>query len=156
MKKRLIEILSQIIGDMKKVAGEQNTAEYLFRLGCKKSDLISVGFTEPEILKTCYFSELYDLIDICGQVALFTNERLLQRDVPRGLYVYHLRGIDGETFKFGTVEPCVSVDHAGSIICKEPINFGKFGYITFSDEDSEPDFFGNSLTISDYIDMDFE
>lgn len=156
MKKRLIKILLRIVDDMRKVAGETSTAEYLFRLGCKKPELVTVGFSESEIARTCYFSEHYDLIDVCGQVALFTNERLNQGDVPKGLYVYHLRGEENKEVLFSSIEPRVLVNHAGSVICKKPINFGESGYISFSNEDDEPDFFGNQLTMSDYIEMDFE
>lgn len=163
MKKKLIAILANIISDMKKVAGNVSTIEYLFRLGCRKDELLKIGFNEADVNQSRYFADQYELIDVCGQVALFSNERIFQRDIPQDLFVYHLRGHDYQlcgkeegVFKFVTIEPRVSVDHAGSVICKNPIDFGEFGYITFSDEDDEPNFFGNQLTISDYIDMDFE
>lgn len=156
MKKRIISILGQIIKDMKRVAGEVKTAEYLFRIGCDKKELLLMGFNESKINSTCYFSEPYELMDVCGQVALFTNERIGRGDVPRDLFVYHLRGVDDDSLRFGSIEPNVSVNHAGSVICKNKIDFGKLGYISFCTEGDEPNFFGNELTISEYLEMDFE
>ena len=64
------------------------------------------------------------------------------------MYCYHLRhGDDGQ---FCTVEPRVSANHGGSVITKEPIDFGKEGYISFTEETS-PNFTGESMTLEEFM-----
>ena len=94
--------------------------------------------------------EEYDRIEICGQPALFTNERLTNADIPSGLYLYHLRGNDdGEAF--GTLEESVSVNHSGSVVTLDPIDLGEDGYIPLTAE-TEPDFLGVTATFEDFLD----
>ena len=95
----------------------------------------------------------YDLISLFGKPALFTNEKLTNADIPKGLYCYHIReGNDGE---FAAVEPKVKVNHAGSVITNEPIDLGTQGYISFT-EDTIPNFIGNDLTFGEYMRGEFE
>lgn len=90
----------------------------------------------------------FETIELLGQPALFTNERLTNEDIPQGMYCYHLRhGDDGQ---FCTVEPRVSANHGGSVITKEPIDFGKEGYISFTEETS-PNFTGESMTLEEFM-----
>ena len=79
--------------------------------------------------------EKLEVVEVLGQTALFTNGRVTQKELPDGLYKYDLR--EGESIAFATVEPSVAVNHAGTIITKEPIIFGEEGYIEF-DDDSRP------------------
>ena len=95
--------------------------------------------------------EKYDLIELFGKPALFTNERLTKADIPLDLYLFHVRGDDETTGGFAELAPCVLVNHFGSIITKEPIDFGKEGYIPFT-EDTEPNFTGRSLTFREFMD----
>lgn len=89
------------------------------------------------------------MIEIAGQTALFANERITSSQIPKGLYVSHLRhSDDGE--RFATLEPTVTVNHGGSVITKQAINFGKQGYLSL-DEDSEPNFTGESATMVDFL-----
>ena len=91
----------------------------------------------------------YELIELFGKPALFTNDRLTDADIPEGLYCYHLReSDDGDCFC--SIEPKVVVNHGGSIITNEPIDFGKAGYIGFTD-DTSPNFIGNDLTLEEYM-----
>lgn len=55
---------------------------------------------------------------------------------------------------FATVEPSVAVNHAGTIITKEPIIFGEKGYIEF-DDDSSPNFLGDHMSIEEFQNTDF-
>ena len=93
--------------------------------------------------------EEYEVIEIAGQTALFANERITSSQIPKGLYVSHLRhSDDGE--RFATLEPTVTVNQGGSVITKQAINFGKQGYLSL-DEGSEPNFTGESATMVDFL-----
>lgn len=96
----------------------------------------------------------YDLISLFGKPALFTNERLTDADIPKGLYCYHLRHSD-DGCSFATVEPKVKVNHGGSIITDEPIDFGEQGYIAFT-EDTEPNFMSENMTFGEYMRGEFD
>lgn len=93
-------------------------------------------------------NEDFQQIELFGKPALFTNERLTNADIPQGLYCYHLR--HGDSGDFCSVEPKVGVNHAGSVVTKEPINFGKEGYISFTD-DTSPNFTGDSMTFGEFL-----
>ena len=95
-------------------------------------------------------SEKYDLIELFGKPALFTCDRLIKSDIPQGLYVYHVRGDDETTGGFAALEPRVLINHFGSIVTKEPIEFGEKGFIEFT-EDTEPNFTGILLSFSDFM-----
>lgn len=96
----------------------------------------------------------YDLISLFGKPALFTNERLTDTDIPKGLYCYHLRHSD-DGCSFATVESKVKVNHGGSIITDEPIDFGEQGYIAFN-EDTEPNFMSENMTFGEYMRGEFD
>ena len=96
----------------------------------------------------------YDLISLFSKPALFTNDKLINADIPQGLCCYHLRHSDDGS-RFCSIEPKVGVNHGGSVITDEPIYFGEQGYISFT-EDTEPNFIGNKLTIGEYIRGEFE
>ena len=97
----------------------------------------------------------YELIALFGKPALFSNTRLREQDIPSELYLYHIRGRDDDFGQFATIEPKVGVNHAGSVITDEPIDFGEDGYIAFDDENS-PAFLGYSISIEDYMNGEFE
>lgn len=99
-------------------------------------------------------SDVYDLISLFGKPALFTNERLTNADIPKGLYCYHLRHSD-DGGRFCSIEPKVTVNLGGSVITDEPVDFGKQGYISFT-EDIEPNFIGTELTCGEYMRGEFE
>ena len=92
----------------------------------------------------------FELISVLGKHALFTNERLTASDVAEGLYVYHIRSSDsGDSFE--TLEPSVRVNLGGSVITKEPIDFGEQGYIDISSEENSPNFFGYEISMFDFM-----
>lgn len=97
-------------------------------------------------------NEEYQQIELLGKTALFTNDRLTDEDVPQGMYCYHLRHSD-DGGRFCSVEPKVGVNHGGSVITKEPIDFGEQGYISFT-EDTEPNFTGEEQTLGEFIKSD--
>ena len=99
-------------------------------------------------------SELYELVSVCGQPGLFSNGKLTKDDIPRGLFVYHLRsGSDGE--QFCAIENRVSVNHGGSIVTSEPLDLGKNGFLPFDDEHTL-NFMGEDITFGQFMEGDFE
>ena len=68
-------------------------------------------------------NEKCDLITIFEQPALLTCMRINRNIVPDGLHCYDLRhGDDGSAC---SVEAHVTVNHYGTVLCKEPIDFGE-------------------------------
>lgn len=97
----------------------------------------------------------YDVVELFGKPALFANERLSESNIPAGLYVCHVRGDDLTTGGFAELAPKVLVNHYGSVITKEPIDFGKKGYIAFTEE-TDPHFTGESATFAEFMKEDFD
>lgn len=99
-------------------------------------------------------NESYQLIEIFGNPALFSNDRINPKDIPQGLYCYDLcHSDDGD--RFCSVETKVTVNYGGSIITDEPLTLGESGYIPL-DEDTEPNFLGENLTLAEYMTGEFE
>jgi len=90
------------------------------------------------------YDDDYELIDLFNKPALFTNARITDEDIPKGMYCYHLRHGDDEYFS--TIEKRVTVNHSGSVITKEPIDLGEQGYIRFT-EDTSPNFTGETMSL---------
>ena len=67
-------------------------------------------------------TEKFELIELFGKPALFTDERLKPTDIPDGLFLSHVRGDDETSGGFASLEPRVIINHTGSIITKEPID----------------------------------
>ena len=99
-------------------------------------------------------NESYQLIEIFGKPALFSNDRITPKDIPEGLYCYDLRHNDDGS-RFCSVEAKVTVNHGGSIITDEPLDLGENGYIPL-DADTEPNFLGEDLTLAEYMNGEFE
>ena len=96
--------------------------------------------------------EEYEPVDLFGKIMLFSNSRLTEEDIPNGWHLYHLRQ-NPDTGRFATIEPNVRVDHAGSIVSKEPIDFGERDHIELNDE-TDPNFLGGTLTFEEYSHLD--
>ena len=115
---------------------------------------VPVEAPEAKELKTqAMTDEKLEVVEVLGQTALFTNGRVTQKELPDGLYKYDLR--EGESIAFAIVEPSVAVNHAGTIITKEPIIFGEEGYIEFGDN-SSPNFLGDEMSIEEFLNTDFD
>ena len=99
--------------------------------------------------------EKLDAIELLGNVALITNERLNESDIPKGMYLYHIRGCDDDPMKFGALEKSVKVNHAASVVVNEPIDLGEKGYIEFND-DNPLNCLGTSMTLMEYADATYE
>ena len=90
------------------------------------------------------YDDEYELVEIENLPALFTNERITDADIPKGMYCYHIRHDDNGNFC--AIEKNVTANHAGSIITKEPIELGKQGYISLN-QDNSPNFLGENMSI---------
>lgn len=118
---------------------------------------------EPEDLDLCLNStetkyinrelEEYEVVELFGKPALFANERLNEKDIPQGMYCYHLRE-DGYG-QFCSIERKVGVNHGGTVITREPINLGKEGCLSLT-EDTSPNFLGESMTLGEFMETEFK
>lgn len=110
-----------------------------------------VPYDEPEAkeLKTqAMTEEKLDVIEVLDRRALFSNGRLMPEQIPEGLYAYDLRYSD-ESCRFCSIEPKVGVNHGGTVLMRDVLDFGENGYIPL-DEDTEPNFLGETMTVSEF------
>ena len=110
-----------------------------------------VPYDEPEAkeLKTqALTEEKLDVIEVLDRRALFSNERLMPEQIPDGLYAYDLRHSD-DGDRFCSIEPKVGVNHGGTVLMRDVLDFGESGYIPL-DEDTEPNFLGETMTVSEF------
>ena len=109
-----------------------------------------VPYDEPELSSQSMTDEKLDVIEVLDRKALFVNGRLLPEEIPEGLYAYDLRESD-DGDRFASIEPKVAVNHGGTVLMKEILDFGESGFIEF-DEDSEPNFLGYTMTPQEFAD----
>lgn len=95
-----------------------------------------------------FSDEEFEVIEIEGQTALFTNDRMTDADIPKGLHCYHLR--HGDDGNFCALEKSVAVNHGGSVIVKEPINLGENGCISLN-SDNSPNFTGETTLMEEFF-----
>ena len=110
-----------------------------------------VPYDEPEAkeLKTqALTEEKLDVIEVLDRRALFSNGRLMPEEIPEGLYAYDLRHSD-DGDRFCAIEPKVGVNHGGTVLMRDILDFGESGYIPL-DEDTEPNFLGETMTVSEF------
>ena len=110
-----------------------------------------VPYDEPEAkeLKTqALTEEKLDVIEVLDRRALFSNGRLMPEEIPEGLYAYDLRHSD-DGDRFCSIEPKVGVNHGGTVLMRDILDFGESGYIPL-DEDTEPNFLGETMTVSEF------
>lgn len=116
-----------------------------------------VPYDEPEIKEIkeqAMTDEKLEVIEILDRKALFSNGRLLPEEIPEGLYAYDLRHSDDDD-RFCSVEPRVGVNHGGTILLKEVLDFGEQGYIPL-DEDTEPNFTSEEMTPSEFAEEEVQ
>ena len=110
-----------------------------------------VPYDKPEAkeLKTqAMTEEKLDVIEVLDRRALFSNGRLMPEQIPEGLYAYDLRHSD-DGDRFCSIEPKVGVNHGGTVLVRDVLDFGENGYIPL-DEDTEPNFLGETMTVSEF------
>lgn len=111
-----------------------------------------VPYREPEVKEVTAQSmtdEMLEVIELLDRRALFSNGRFAPEEIPDGLYAYDLRHSDDGN-RFISVEPKVTVNHGGTVLLKEPLNFGESGYIPLT-EDSVPNFIGETMTAASFL-----
>lgn len=110
-----------------------------------------VPYDEPEVkeLKSqALTEEKLDVIEVLDRRALFSNGRLMPEEIPEGLYAYDLRHSD-DGDRFCAIEPKVGVNHGGTVLMRDILDFGESGYIPLN-EDTEPNFLGDEMTPSEF------
>lgn len=116
-----------------------------------------VPYDEPEAkeLKTqALTEEKLDVIEVLDRRALFSNGRLMPEEIPEGLYAYDLRHSD-DGDRFCSIEPKVGVNHGGTVLMRDILDFGENGYIPL-DEDTEPNFLGETMTASEFAEEEIQ
>lgn len=116
-----------------------------------------VPYDEPEAkeLKTqAMTEEKLDVIEVLDRRALFSNGRLMPEQIPGGLYAYDLRHSD-DGDRFCAIEPKVGVNHGGTVLMRDILDFGESGYIPL-DEDTEPNFLGETMTVSEFAEEEIQ
>ncbi|MEO2262571.1 LPD28 domain-containing protein [Dorea sp. YH-dor228] len=73
--------------------------------------------------------EQFEEITLLGKPALFTSIRLERDSVPKGLYLYEVRGDDDGCGDPVQIARGILVNHFGSIITREPIKLPPDGYL---------------------------
>ncbi len=70
----------------------------------------------------------------------FTNARVDRNSLPAYAYAYDLR--EGDNGEICSIEKNVVVNHAGTFLCKEPIDLGSKGYLVLGEnEENDYSFF---------------
>lgn len=116
-----------------------------------------VPYDEPEAkeLKTqALTEEKLDVIEVLDRRALFSNGRLMPEQIPEGLYAYALRHSD-DGDRFCSIEPKVGVNHGGTVLMRDILDFGESGYIPLN-EDTEPNFLGETMTVSEFAEEEIQ
>ncbi len=115
---------------------DSDPSEWCLYLNASETDY--VNFSDEE----------FEVIEIEGQTAMFTNSRMTDADIPKGLYCYHLR--HGDDGNFCALEKSVAVNHGGSVIVNEPIDLGENGCISLN-SDNSPNFTGETTLMEEFF-----
>lgn len=91
--------------------------------------------------------EHFELAELFGKPVLYSNTRIDRDTVPEGIYAYDLRHGDDPGLPL-QVEPFVAINHAGTIICTEPIEFGETKFI---DLKGSLNFHGECRTFEEFM-----
>ena len=94
-----------------------------------------------------FLDEDMEMIKVLDRPALFLNGRIPREAVPDGLYAYDLYE-SCDTGNFCYIAPLVVVNHGGTVLTKEPIDFGSPDSIDLTAVTS-PDFLGGALRVHD-------
>lgn len=118
----------------------------------------SIGFAElsdffkernMDLQKENLLNEKLQEIEIFDKPGLFSNGRLRDEEVPKGLYRYDLRGSDYDPGQPITVEKNVVVNHAASVLMAEELDLGADGRLELGEEGLN--FTGAELTVREFM-----
>jgi len=79
-------------------------------------------------------TEKYQHFELFDKFALFTNARIDRSTVPDGWYCYDFRGSDDDPGELCYIERSVVVNHAGSVLMPEKLEFPASGRLNARDE----------------------
>lgn len=97
----------------------------------------------------------FELIEICGKHALFSDDRLPADEIPEGLYKYELRS--GDEHIYATLEEKVGVNFSGTILSKVPFDLGSDEYIDLLEQpDDYPDFLDEYMGTDEFMQSDYD
>ena len=91
--------------------------------------------------------ERYEHIRIFSKDALFTNNRIDRATVPAELFCYDIRGSDKDPGELCTLEISVRVNHSGTVITAEPLDFYGADFLSVVDKIG---FCGDELSLSEF------
>ena len=95
--------------------------------------------------------EVFDTVELFEKPALFSNGRVDRSNLPDGLYAYDLRGSDYDPGDPIIVEEKVVVNHAGTVILGEPLDFGEAGRLDLGEElNFGGDFGGDEMSVREF------
>jgi hypothetical protein len=77
--------------------------------------------------------EVFELVEVFGTQALYTDNRIDRSTIPEKLYCYDIR--HGDSGDPASLEHKVTVNHMGTVICPEPLLEESAEYRAISDED---------------------
>lgn len=92
----------------------------------------------------------YMEVELFDKPALFSNYRIDRDTVPEGLFCYDLRGSDYDPGDPVTVEPRVLVNHAGTVLTTEPIEFTGTDQFRRVDGDDGLNFIGGDIELEEF------
>ncbi|MBO5501571.1 MAG: helicase, partial [Clostridia bacterium] len=111
-----------------------------------------LGISEPVIaaepVQTQADQTRYQLMEIANREALFSNGRFDRESLPEGLFCYDIR--DDSYGNAARLEPSVVVNHFGSIVTRQPIEFPAEGYIDLIENDDWT-FENSEMTLAEFI-----
>ena len=93
---------------------------------------------------------LHQEVELFGQPALFSNDRISADSLPDGLFCYDLRGSDDDPGAPVAVEKRVMVNYAGFVITTKPLELPEEGHLPLTDE-SGLDFNGGEKTAQRFL-----
>ena len=101
-----------------------------------------------------FLDEDMEMIEVLDHPALFSNGRIPRAAVPKGLYAYDLYE-SCDTGNFCYIAPLVVVNHGGTVLTRQPIDFGGADRIDLT-EDTSPNFLGDEMSIEEFLNTDFD
>lgn len=91
--------------------------------------------------------ETFDLIEIAGYTALFSDLRIDRESVPEGVYAYDVRHCDEGWGEAAEIKEFVLVNHMGTILSNKCIDWGEDGYLIL---EKDFEYLDERMTLREY------
>lgn len=95
----------------------------------------------------------WELWEILGQDALFSNYRIDRSTLPEGVYAYDLRDADDQSCTPSELKDSVLVNHMGTVLVRNPVKNSTEGVLIGPDDYNV---IGGEMTIEEFIAGDYE